>query len=140
MNKVALQDDELLLKQRHSLAHILAQAVQRTIDPMAKLWIWPAIDVWFYYDFIFSDGVEFKEEQLKELSKKMQWIVKENQPFHRIDVDYKQAKEIVNLMGEEFKLELLEEFKTWWESVFSFYINTIPVDAKGVKTKRFLKT
>ncbi len=37
MNKVALQDDELLLKQRHSLAHILAQAVQRTIDPMAKL-------------------------------------------------------------------------------------------------------
>ena len=131
MNKVALQDDELLLKQRHSLAHILAQAVQRTIDPMAKLWIWPAIDVWFYYDFIFSDGVEFKEEQLKELSKKMQWIVKENQPFHRIDVDYKQAKEIVNLMGEEFKLELLEEFKTWWESVFSFYINTIPVDAKA---------
>lgn len=130
MNNIALQDADVLLSQRHSLAHILAQAVQRTIDPSVKLWIWPSIDVWFYYDFIFSDGVEFKEEQLKELSKKMQGIVKENQPFHRIEVDHKQAKEIVNMMGEEFKLELLEEFKTWWESVFSFYINTIPVDAK----------
>jgi threonyl-tRNA synthetase len=37
MNKVDQQDDELLLKQRHSLAHILAQAVQRTIDPSVKL-------------------------------------------------------------------------------------------------------
>lgn len=130
MNKVEQQDDVLLLKQRHSLAHILAQAVQRTIDPMAKLWIWPSIDVWFYYDFIFSDGVEFKEEQLKDLTKKMQWIVKENQPFHRIDVDYKKAKEIVKMMGEEFKLELMDEFKSQWETNFSFYINTIPVAAK----------
>ncbi len=130
MNNIALQDADVLLSQRHSLAHILAQAVQRTIDPSVKLWIWPSIDVWFYYDFIFSDWVEFKEEQLKELSKKMQGIVKENQPFHRIDVDYKKAKEIVAMMDEKFKLELLEEFKTWWESVFSFYINTIPAEAK----------
>ncbi len=129
MNKVEQQDD-LLFRQRHSLAHILAQAVQRTIDPMAKLWIWPSIDVWFYYDFIFSEGVEFKEEQLKELTKKMQWIAKENQPFHRIDVDYKKAKEIVKMMGEEFKIELMDEFKSQGETNFSFYINTIPVDAK----------
>ena len=129
MNKVEQQDD-LLFKQRHSLAHILAQAVQRTIDPMAKLGIWPAIDVWFYYDFIFSEGVEFKEEHLKELSKKMQWIAKENQPFLRIDVDYKKAKEIVKMMGEEFKIELMDEFKSQGETNFSFYINTIPHDAK----------
>ncbi|MEI7563654.1 MAG: hypothetical protein WCJ39_08755 [bacterium] len=42
----------------------------------------------------------------------MQGIAKENQTFHRIEVDYAQAKEIVNMMNEEFKLELLEEFKT----------------------------
>ena len=126
------QDDNnwLLLMQRHSLSHILAQAVQRTIDPMAKLGIGPAIDVGFYYDFIFSEGVEFKEEHLKELTKCMQKIVKENQPFERIEVDYKKAKEIIKMMGEEFKVELLDEFKTWWESVFSFYINTIPLEAK----------
>jgi threonyl-tRNA synthetase len=70
--------------------------------------------------------VEFKEEHLKDLSKYMQKIVKENQPFQRIETDYKQAKEIIKMMGEDFKIELLDEFKEQGETVFSFYINTIP--------------
>jgi threonyl-tRNA synthetase len=37
--------EEVILKPRHSLSHVLAQAVQRVIDPMAKLGIGPAIDV-----------------------------------------------------------------------------------------------
>lgn len=119
-----------LLKPRHSLAHILAQAIQRSVDPLARLGIWPAIDVWFYYDFIFSDGVEFKEENLKDLTKYMQKITKENQPFHRIETAYDQAKEIIKIMWEEFKIELLDEFKSQWETVFSFYINTISLEAK----------
>ena len=122
---------ENLLKPRHSLAHILAQAIQRSVDPLARLWIGPAIDVWFYYDFIFSDWIQFKEENLKDLTKMMQKITKENQPFHRIETDYKKAKEIIKIMWEEFKIELLDEFKSQWETVFSFYINTIPTDAKA---------
>lgn len=119
-----------LLKPRHSLAHILAQAIQRSVDPLARLWIWPAIDTWFYYDFIFSDGVEFKEDNLKDLTKMMQKIIKENQPFHRIETAYDQAKEIIKIMWEEFKIELLDEFKSQGETVFSFYINTLPQEAK----------
>jgi len=57
-------------------------------------------------------------------------IIKESQLFHRIDLDYKQAKEIIKMLGEEFKLELLEEFKAAGETVFSYYINTIPASAK----------
>lgn len=125
-----MNPENQLLKPRHSLAHILAQAIQRTIDPSAKLWIWPAIETWLYYDFIFSDWVEFKEESLKNLTKYMQKITKENQPFHRIETDYDQAKEIIKIMWEEFKIELLDEFKAEWETVFSFYINTIPLEAK----------
>lgn len=123
------QENELL-KPRHSLAHILAQAIQRTIDPSAKLWIWPAIDTWLYYDFIFWNWIAFKEENLKDLTKYMQKIAKENQPFHRIEADYDQAKEIILIMWEEFKIELLDEFKSEWETVFSFYINTIALEAK----------
>lgn len=123
------QENELL-KPRHSLAHILAQAIQRSVDPLARLWIWPAIDVWFYYDFIFSEWIDFKEENLKDLTKIMQKITKENQPFNRIETDYEKAKEIIKIMWEEFKIELLDEFKSQWETVFSFYINTIPTDAK----------
>ncbi len=122
--------EDSLQKKRHSLAHVLAQAMQRLVDPHAKLGIWPSIDTGFYYDFIFSEGVEFKEESLKDINKLMQKIVKENQPFVRIETDYKQAKEIIKIMGEEFKTELLEEFKEQWEKVFSFYLNTIPLAAK----------
>jgi len=122
--------EEAILKPRHSLSHVLAQAVQRSVDPHAKLGIGPAIDTGFYYDFIFSAWAEFGDEQLKELNKVMTKIIKENQPFHRIELDYKQAKEIITMLGEEFKIELLDEFKKEWETVFSYYINTIPVAAK----------
>jgi len=122
--------EEAILKPRHSLAHVLAQAVQRSVDPYAKLGIGPAIDTGFYYDFIFSKGVEFGDEQLKELNKVMTKIIKESQLFHRIDLDYKQAKELITVLGEEFKIELIEEFKTEGETKFSFYINTIPASAK----------
>lgn len=118
-----------LYNSRHSLSHILAQAVQRSIDPEAKLGIGPAIDTGFYYDFIFSEGVEFKEENIKDLNKFMGKIVKENQPLTRIELDYDQAKNIIKTLGEEFKIELIDEFKTDWETVFSYYINTIPMAA-----------
>jgi threonyl-tRNA synthetase len=136
--------EEALLKPRHSLSHILAQAIQRSVDPSAKLGIGPAIDTGFYYDFIFSDGVEFKEEHLKDLNKMMVKIVKESQLFHRIDLNYKQAKEIITMLGEEFKIELIEEFKKEGETVFSYYINTIPMSAKenllkGSKPEYFKK-
>ena len=122
--------EESILKPRHSLSHVLAQAVQRSLDPSAKLGIGPAIDTWFYYDFIFSEGVECKEEQLKEINKMMVKIVKETQNFDRIELTYDQAKEIINMLGEEFKIELLDEFKTEGETIFSYYVNTIPLAAK----------
>ncbi len=127
--------EEAILKPRHSLSHVLAQAVQRAIDPLAKLGIGPAIDTGFYYDFIFSDGVQFGDEQLKDLNKMMTKIVKEGQVFHRIELDYKQAKEIIKMLGEEFKIELIEEFKAEGETIFSYYINTIPVVAKDALLK-----
>ena len=122
--------EEAILKPRHSLSHILAQAVQRSIDPTAKLGIGPAIDTGFYYDFVFSEGIECKEDNLKELNKMMVKIVKESQLFHRIDLNYDQAKEIITLLGEHFKIELIDEFKANGETIFSYYINTIPLSAK----------
>jgi threonyl-tRNA synthetase len=66
-----------LYAQRHSLAHVLAQAVQRSIDPTVQLGTGPAVDNGFYYDMLFSGGVVFGEEQIKPLQKIMEGIVKE---------------------------------------------------------------
>ena len=62
---------------RHSLAHILAQAVQRSLDPAVQLGTGPAVDNGFYYDMLLSEGVEFGEEQLKPLQKIMEGVAKE---------------------------------------------------------------
>ncbi len=66
-----------LYPRRHSLAHILAQAVQRSIDPTIQLGTGPAIENGFYYDMLFSEEVEFGETELKPLQKTMEGIVKE---------------------------------------------------------------
>jgi len=80
--------------------------------------------------FIFSDGVEFWEENLKDLNKIMTKIVKEGQTFTKIELNYAQAKEIIEMLGEEFKIELIDEIKADGEKVFSYYFNSIPVAAK----------
>jgi threonyl-tRNA synthetase len=69
---------------RHSLSHILAQAV-KSVYPGAKLAIGPAIDNGFYYDFDFGEA-EFKEDNLKEIEKKMKNIIKQNQKFEQYNL------------------------------------------------------
>ena len=73
--------EQALLKKRHSLSHILAQAVQREQQRDVEVAIGPAIDNGFYYDFLFSSEKQIKEEDLKKIQNQMEKIVKENQDF-----------------------------------------------------------
>lgn len=143
-----------ILKPRHSLAHVLAQAVQQTIDPHVALGTWPAVENGFYYDMLLSDWVEFGEDNLKELTKTMQWIVKNNQSFVLYTAKWKdealhilsllewssdslidKLKHVVgkddntNLWSSRFKKELVEKFAAAWEANYTFYFNTIPLAA-----------
>lgn len=61
-----------ILKPRHSLAHLLAQAIQQTVDAHVALGTGPAVEDGFYYDVLLNEGIECKEENLKELTKVMQ--------------------------------------------------------------------
>jgi len=45
---------------------------------------------------------------LKDLNKFLQKIIRENQPFTRVEFDYNQAKEIITMLGEEFKIDLID--------------------------------
>ena len=65
-----------LYKIRHSLAHVLAQAVLE-VRPDSKLGFGPPIDDGFYYDFILTSPIT--EEDFKEIEKKMKHIIKQNQ-------------------------------------------------------------
>ncbi len=110
---------------RHSLAHIMAQAVQRLLDPDVKLGIGPAIDNGFYYDFIFSEGIEFHEAQLKPINKLMQQIIKEKQEFVHYESNFEESETILKMFGQEFKLDLLNKFKEEGDTKVTYYLNVI---------------
>ncbi len=119
-----------LLKKRHSLAHVLAQAVQRWQQRDVEVGIGPAIDNWLYYDFLFSTEKQIKEEDLKNIQNQMEKIVKEWQEFLLLKVDEKDSHELVNdVMKQQYKDEMMKEFLSEWENI-TFYVNTIVAAAK----------
>ena len=76
-----------LYKIRHSLAHVLAQAVLE-IRPNAKLGFGPPIDSGFYYDFDLDEPLS--SEDLPKLEKRMRHIIKTGQVFEREELEQTQ--------------------------------------------------
>ena len=106
---------------RHSLSHILAQAVKSQF-PEVKLAIWPDIENGFYYDFDFWDA-EIKEENLKEIEKKMKNIIKQNQKFESVKLPIDDAISKLKASWEIYKVELAQDLKAQWEIEIWFYKN-----------------
>ena len=102
VDPVSVSSDEGLAVLRHSAAHVLAQAVQSTVEG-ARLGIGPPIRDGFYYDFDVEKP--FTPEDLKSLEKAMQRIVKEGQTFRRRVVTEDEAR--AELAAEPYKLELI---------------------------------
>jgi len=97
--------DSKLVIYRHSVAHIMASAVQQ-LFPDTKISIGPAIEDGFYYDF--DKKTPFIPEDLKKIEKKMWNIINKKTCFERIDVSKDEAKEIFKKRDELYKLELLD--------------------------------
>ena len=94
---------------RHTMAHIMAQAVMRIFgEDKVRLGIGPVIENGFYYDFEILDG-SIKEEDLPKIEEEMYRIVKENLPIERIVVKRDEAIKIMKEKGQIYKVELLEE-------------------------------
>lgn len=88
---------------RHSATHVMAQAVQE-IYPQAKLGIGPVIEDGFYYDF--DVDKPFTPEDMKEIEKRMQRIIKSSQSFRRRIVTEDQARQ--EEADQPYKLELID--------------------------------
>lgn len=94
---------------RHSLAHIMAQAVQH-LWPQAKFGVGPAIDDGFYYD-IYLGGATISEDDFPKIEKEMEKIIAANYPFERRDVPIEDAIAWAESNHQVFKLELLNDLK-----------------------------
>ena len=76
-NKYTFENKEYRDTYRHTVSHILAQAVKR-LYPEVKLAIGPSIDNGFYYDF--DAPFSFTQEHLDALEAEMRKICRAQRP------------------------------------------------------------
>ena len=114
MLKVILKDGSSILQSeeegrralRHTASHILAQAVKR-LYPKAQLAIGPAIDTGFYYDFDIEEP--FTLEIMEKIEAEMKKIVKEDLRLERTAMSREEALKLMEEMGENYKVELIND-------------------------------
>lgn len=101
--------EEELRSMRHSLAHIMAQAIQH-LWPQAKFGVGPAIDNGFYYD-VYLDNGTISEADLPKIEKEMRKIIAADYPLERRDVSVEEAIDWAIKGDQSFKVELLNDLK-----------------------------
>ena len=92
---------------RHSTAHLMAQAVKQ-LYPETKITIGPVIEDGFFYDFHREEP--FKPEDLEQIEHRMHQIAKEGLEISRVELSPDAAKTMFSAMGENFKVEIIEDF------------------------------
>ena len=95
---------ERLATIRHSVSHVMAQAVTR-LFPGTQVAIGPSIDNGFYYDFLLPRPIT--AEDLPAIEAEMRKIIDEKQDFVRIVVSREEARQ--RFAAEPFKLELIDD-------------------------------
>ena len=91
---------------RHSLAHVMAEAVLE-LRPGSTLGFGPPIDDGFYYDFALS--APLSEGDFPEIERRMRKILKSGQRFYREELDAPEALARIDAMGEPYKREYAAE-------------------------------
>ncbi len=115
MKKLDINSD--LYKIRHSLAHVLAQAVLE-IRPQAKLGFGPPIDTGFYYDFDLKEPLS--PEDLPILEKRMRQIIKKGQVFEREELDHADMVKRLKKDNQGYKIEHVEDLSSKNETLSLF--------------------
>ena len=93
----------------HSSAHLMAEAVE-TLFPGTRFGIGPSIENGFYYDIDMGDH-SLTSEDLAAIESKMKEFASRDVPYQREEVSWEKAVDYFKKKGDQYKLELLNEFK-----------------------------
>ena len=115
-NKYTFENKDYRDTYRHTVSHILAQAVKR-LYPEVKLAIGPAIENGFYYDF--DAPFTFTQEHLDVLEAEMKKICKEKLPLERFELPRAEAIQFMKDRDEPYKVELINDLPE--DAIISFY-------------------
>lgn len=97
-----------LYKLRHSLAHVMAQAVTK-LWPGTMITIGPPIETGCYYDFLFPQPIS--DADFGAIEKEMKKIIYQGQTFRRDELSVKDAKAFWRERKQKFKVELIEDLE-----------------------------
>ena len=102
-------NEEKLHAMRHSLAHIMAAAIQR-LWPEAKFGVGPVVENGFYYDIDLGE-TKISEQDFGKIEKTMRKIIAENQEFIRSLKPIDEAITWAKDSHQPYKVELLNDLK-----------------------------
>src|SRR5580692_9971170 len=100
---------EQLYAMRHSLAHIMAAAIQQ-IWPNAQFGVGPVIDNGFYYDVDLGE-TKLSEDDFMKIEAAMQSIIDRKEPFERFEKPIDEALAWADQANQPYKRELLNDLK-----------------------------
>lgn len=121
----APQASDALHTMRHSLAHVLAQAVSH-LWPDTQITIGPPIDTGCYYDFLFTKPIT--DADFPAIEKEMRKIIGSAQTFDVQTLSTDDAVKYWKAEGQNFKVELVEDLAKEGTKEVTHYRN---LDAKG---------
>jgi threonyl-tRNA synthetase len=125
-NPLQINPEQLLLL-RHTVAHVLAMAVQ-SLYADAKVTIGPATETGFYYDF---DRAEpFTPADLKQITAVMRRIVKANLPIRREVVERAAIRSEIEAQQEPYKLEILDRIPAD-QTITRYFIGNIEASGRA---------
>jgi threonyl-tRNA synthetase len=110
---ITLNDKDALIFLRHTLSHVMAQAVQRLYGNV-KLGIGPVIENGFYYDI----DVKLSNEDLAKIEEEMKNIVAENLELTRYELLKEDAIKFYEEKEQTFKVDLVKRIP---DDKVSFY-------------------
>jgi threonyl-tRNA synthetase len=100
--------DEQLYAMRHSLAHIMATAIQE-LYPEAKFGVGPVVENGFYYDVDLPQSLG--PDDLLKIEAKMSEVVKADYPFEHTTMKLDEAIKYFSDRNQPYKVELLKDLK-----------------------------
>src|SRR5215831_10735429 len=113
-------EEAQLFRIRHSLAHVLAQAVL-SFWPKARLAFGPPVENGFYYDFDLPEPIT--DADLPRIEAKMREIIKARQPFTKEDLPLREAEALLQSMDQAYKVEHAQLLGGKGAETLSFYKN-----------------
>lgn len=99
-----------LYAMRHSLAHIMASAIQH-LWPDVKLGVGPVVENGFYYDVDLGDAGQLSVEDFPRIEAEMQRIIKAGEVFERFEMPVGDAVAWAKKYNQPYKEELLNDLQ-----------------------------